>query len=162
MTEIRKTHPEELDRVMEIYASAQSFMVSSGNPNQWKVGYPKKETIEEDIRAGRHYVCVIDGKIECVFMYYEEPDPTYSVIYGGAWPNDRPYGTIHRIASAGGIKRIADSCISYCFSLCKNLRIDTHKDNKVMQAVLARNGFRYCGIIHLLNGDERLAFQKTE
>ena len=25
---------------------------------------------------------------------------------------------------------------------------------------LVKNGFKYCGIIHLLNGDERLAYQK--
>ena len=29
-----------------------------------------------------------------------------------------------------------------------------------MRHCIARAGFEYCGIIHLLNGDPRLAFQK--
>lgn len=41
-----------------------------------------------------------------------------------------------------------------------NIRIDTHWDNKPMQGALAKAGFHYCGIIHLLDGDERLAYQK--
>ena len=32
--EIRKTRPEELSRVMAIYASARAFMVATGNPDQ--------------------------------------------------------------------------------------------------------------------------------
>ena len=31
-----------------------------------------------------------------------------------------------------------------------------------MQRVILKNGFTYCGIIHLKNGDERLAYQKAE
>lgn len=36
----------------------------------------------------------------------------------------------------------------------------THRDNKPMQHVVEQNGFKYCGIIHLENGDERLAYQR--
>ncbi len=162
MTEIRLTKKEDLGEVMAIYGSAQRFMCASGNPNQWAVGHPSREIIEEDIRLGRHYSCLVDGRIECVFMYTDEPDPTYREIYSGEWPNSLPYGTMHRIASAGRVKRIADTCLSWCFDRCGNLRADTHKDNKVMQNVLSRNGFRYCGIIYLLSGDERMAYQKTE
>ena len=39
------------------------------------------------------------------------------------------------------------------------IRIDTHRDNKVMQNAIAKAGFEYCGIIHCWNGDERLAYQ---
>ena len=42
----------------------------------------------------------------------------------------------------------------------RNIRIDTHRDNRIMQHVLEKFGFTYCGIIYLLSGDERLAFQK--
>lgn len=159
---IRKTDPNDLDSIMEIYASAQRFMVRSGNPNQWKAGHPSRAMIKEDIELGRHYVCEIDGRIECVFMYYYGIDPTYLVIEDGNWPNDKPYGTMHRIASAGNIKRIADFCLNWCFEQCRNLRADTHEDNKVMQNVLTRNGFVRCGIIHIEDGSSRIAYQKTE
>ena len=156
--DIRKTTVEDIDAVMAIYESAQSFMVKSGNPNQWKKGHPTRAMIEEDVRLSRHYVCEENGRIECVFMYTDEPDPTYAYIEDGEWPNTRRYGTMHRIASAGNVRRIAD----ICFERCKNLRADTHRDNKVMQNVLARNGFEYCGIIYIADGTPRLAYQKTK
>ena len=46
-------------------------------------------------------------------------------------------------------------------SIQEAYQIDTHKDNIPMQRVLLRNGFVYCGIIHLENGDERIAYQKA-
>jgi RimJ/RimL family protein N-acetyltransferase len=41
------------------------------------------------------------------------------------------------------------------------VRIDTHADNKVMQHVLEKRGFRRTGIIYLENGDPRIAFEKV-
>ena len=79
----------------------------------------------------------------------------------GAWVNDTPYGVVHRIASAGTVKGAGFFCVQWAFRRCGNLRIDTHRDNTVMQNMLRKNGFSYCGIIHLENGDERLAFQKA-
>ena len=37
---------------------------------------------------------------------------------------------------------------------------DTHRDNTIMQHLITKHGFTYCGIILLANGDERLAYQK--
>ena len=44
--------------------------------------------------------------------------------------------------------------------LTRNLRAATHKDNLTMQNLLEGCGFRRCGIIHLQNGDERIAYHK--
>ena len=46
------------------------------------------------------------------------------------------------------------------FSQCGNLKIDTHENNVVMQNLLKKNGFTYCGRIYVDDGGERLAFQK--
>lgn len=35
------------------------------------------------------------------------------------------------------------------------------KLNKIMQHNILKHGFTYCGIIYLLSGDERLAYQKV-
>ena len=48
----------------------------------------------------------------------------------------------------------------YLEGITDNIRIDTHKDNKIMQGLLERHGFSYCGIIYLLNGAPRLAYQR--
>jgi RimJ/RimL family protein N-acetyltransferase len=54
-----------------------------------------------------------------------------------------------------------EAVLEFCFSKTDNIRIDTHDDNKTMQHILLKNGFTYCGIIYLKNGDERLAYQKV-
>ncbi len=100
--------------------------------------------------------------IEAVFMYDVREDPTYAVIEDGAWPNDRPYGVLHRIASSGRKKGVASFCMQWCFAQCGNLRCDTHDDNKVMQHVMRKNGFEYCGRIYVEDGSPRVAFQKEK
>ena len=95
-----------------------------------------------------------------VFCYFEGTDPTYTKIYDGKWIDENHVGVIHRVAVALHRKGVASFCYDYCFNISKNVRIDTHRDNIPMQRSLIKNGFKYCGIIHLLNGDERLAYQK--
>ncbi len=160
---IRRTTADDLDAVMKIYARARGFMAETGNPTQWKDSYPSEALIRKDISEGVSYVCVeeADGEIEAVFMYDMREDPTYAVIEGGAWPNDRPYGVLHRIASSGRRKGTASFCMQWCFAQCGNLRCDTHDDNKVMQHVMKKNGFEYCGRIYLEDGSPRIAFQKV-
>ena len=52
--------------------------------------------------------------------------------------------------------------MDFAFAHESNIRIDTHKDNAIMQHNIVKHGFRYCGIIHLASGDERLAYQKLK
>ena len=160
--EIRKTRPEELDEVMEIYAYARQFMAEHGNAGQWGTTKPGREEVAADIEQGHSYVCVEQGEIAAVFYYKEGVDPTYVKIYEGAWVNDAPYGVVHRIASAGKVKGAGSFCLNWAFQQCGNLKIDTHRDNTVMQNTLKKNGFVQCGIIYLEDGDERLAYQKGQ
>ena len=159
---IRKTKEADLSAIGEIYEGAKRFMRECGNPNQWNGSRPSAESAREDMERGVGYVCEDDGRILAVFMFSTEPDPTYAEIYDGAWLSDAPYGVIHRIAVARHGLGIAGLCFDYCFRACGNLRIDTHRDNRVMQRALEKSGFTYCGIIYLASGDERLAYQKTE
>ena len=159
---IRKTTEADLPRIGEIYENAKRFMRESGNPNQWNSGTPNADTAREDMENGVGYVAEEDGRIVAVFMFSLDRDPTYANIYDGEWINDEPYGVIHRIAVAEQGKGIIGHCINECYARCHNLRIDTHRDNMPMQRALLGRGFRYCGIIHLENGDERLAYQKIE
>ncbi len=158
--EIRKTRLEELDAVMEIYAYARQFMAEHGNPNQWKKTNPPKERIEQDIREEKSYVCVEEDEILGVFYFAVEEDAAYKVIYDGNWKNQDKYAVVHRIASAGKAKGVGSFCMNWAYQQFPNVKIDTHRDNVVMQNMLKKNGFSYCGIIYLENGEERLAFQK--
>ena len=158
---IRNTHISELDTVMAIYDHGRQYMRQNGNLLQWDNGFPPRELIEEDIKNKVSFVVVDDDdKILCVFAFLKGPDITYGKIYDGAWPDERPYYVIHRIAVSEHRKGVASFVYEQCLKKSPVIRIDTHKDNIPMQNSLRKNGFTYCGIIHLLSGDERLAFQK--
>lgn len=155
---IRKSVSSDIPDLQEIFACARRFMASTGNPNQWADTYPSKELMQSDIASGDSYICLVEGSIVATFVLRGGNDPTYDVIYEGAWPNDRPYATIHRIASNGNVKGIFSRVLDFALKTYDTIRIDTHRDNRVMQSLLDNHGFVYCGIIHCWNGDERLAY----
>ena len=159
---IEKAIMEDIPEIEAIYSAAREYMRQNGNMEQWQGGYPQREIIEGDIQNGNLYKVIDNGETVAVFCYFEGIDPTYDKIYGGRWQNLEPYGVIHRIAVSSHRKGVASFCFEYCFSRCKNLKIDTHRDNIPMRKSLAKNGFSECGIIYLASGDERIAFQKTE
>lgn len=159
--EIRKTRLEELDTVMEVYARARKFMAEHDNPNQWKNNKPSREQIEKDILAGKHHVCMEGEQIAAVFYFAHEVDPTYVKIYDGSWLNEEDYSVVHRIASAGTVKGAGSFCMNWASAQSQNLKIDTHKDNYVMQNMLKKCGFTHCGTIYLEDGEPRLGFQKV-
>jgi len=177
--QIRKTTMQDLTAVMQIYADGRQIMAESGNPTQWPNGHPRQEIIENDIAAGKSYVCTTkaamplpegseagihslpaagfgakpqsdEEKILAVFYFDTTPDPTYAKI-DGAWKNDAPYGVVHRIARAKdeAAKGSGAFCLEWCYAQTKNVRIDTHKDNAPMLKLLANLGYQYCGIVWL-------------
>lgn len=96
-----------------------------------------------------------------VFCHKSGPDSTYARIEEGAWPDNRPYYVLHRIASAPGIHGFASACIDWCLQRFPVLRVDTHADNRPMLHLMEKKGFVRCGIIYVENGTPRTAFQKT-
>ena len=159
MPEIRKTTPEDLNDVERIFERARRFMKENGNPTQWKDDRPSLELVKEDITSGSSYVVTDDGKIVATFAFIIGTEPTYLEI-DGAWLDDDPYGTIHRIASDGSVKGIFAEVLEFCEKKGVDIRIDTHKDNRPMLHVIEKSGFTRCGIIIVDDGTERIAFQK--
>ena len=159
--EIRPARLEDLDEILKIYDYAKKFMVQTGNPTQWAGSYPQRELLEEDIANQGLYVVTLDGKICGVFYFVIGPDPTYTLIENGAWHSDKRYGTIHRIAS-DGTGGVFGAALEFCRSQIDYLRIDTHDDNKVMQHVVTKHGFKSCGIIYCDDGSPRIAFDRLE
>ncbi len=157
---IRLATKGDLPTVMSILDEARETMRESGNTTQWKEGYPAQSVIENDIATQTGYVIEEDGMTVAYFAFKPSPDPTYHTIYEGKWIDaDSPYHTIHRVACRRYVHGIFRQVIDYCFSISDNIRVDTHRNNTIMQHLLKKYGFVYCGIIHLLNGDERLAYQ---
>lgn len=57
--------------------------------------------------------CMENEKVVGVFVFIIGEDPTYRVIYQGAWRSETEYGTIHRIASDGTTKGFARRCFVF-------------------------------------------------
>lgn len=151
----------DLDEILKIYERARAFMAQNGNPGQWGSQNPPKELLEEDIDSNCLFLYVHNGRIEAVFAFILGEDPTYGAIEDGAWLDDTlPYGTVHRLASAGTYPGVASKVLAWCAERCDSLRADTHADNRIMQHLLEKNGFTRCGIIHLADGAPRIAYQK--
>ena len=162
ITNIRKATYNDIPALMHIFECAKGIMRASGNMHQWGSGYPSEEIVRKDIDAGVCYVMCDDDTAVATMAFIPGPDPTYSVIEGGAWLNDEPYHVIHRIAVAAPGKGCARRLLDWAFERCSTVRIDTHRDNVIMHHILRRYGFEYCGVIYLANGDPRDAYQKSK
>jgi hypothetical protein len=158
---IRYTTKEDLPAAMEIYAYAREQMKRNGNPNQWGDSRPTVETIAKDIQRNVSFLIFDEDEICGIFTFITGEDPTYAVIEDGQWLNDEPYGVIHRIASNGRRKGIMDAALAYCESRIGNIRIDTHRDNRIMQHLLEKHAYVRCGTIYVDDGTPRIAYQKT-
>jgi len=157
---IRPAEAADIPAIMTVLDAAKEIMRSSGNMKQWNNGYPSVAAIQADIDKGVGFVVVDEGRIVAYFAFIPSPEPTYSYIEGGEWLEDTlPYHVIHRIGSFPEAHGIFKAIMDWCAAQDANLRIDTHRDNLIMQHCILKYGFRYCGIIYLMDGDERLAYQ---
>ena len=156
---VRKATTEDYNVILGIYEIAREFMIRTGNPNQWKRTNLTAEQIRTDIDQGICHVICDESRIHGVFALCQGEDPTYKSIEGGQWLNQNPYVTIHRIASDQKAHGILAAAIDECKKYEDNIRIDTHKDNKVMQQAFEKHGFKHCGVIYILNGAPREAYQ---
>ncbi len=169
----RKTTENDIKYILVIFDGARETMHAQGI-DQWTDGYPRESDIRADMDACASYVLGDDdGSVVATCAILLSGEPTYTVIRGGAWltestdDENTSYVAVHRVATdknsrgrglasrmlteASRIGRAAGKC---------SLRIDTHADNKPMQGMLARNGLVYCGVITLVSGDLRNAYEK--
>lgn len=155
---IKQAIKEDLPAMQEVFAIGRDIQKKSGNLTQWVDGYPSDELLLEDIDQGAAYICVNDAdEILAVFAMFTTPDPTYTEI-DGAWLNDEPYATIHRIATNGKERGVGQYCIQWVQDRFENVRIDTHDDNQQMKHIVEKLGFEDTGVIYLENGDPRNAY----
>ncbi len=149
----------DIPQILDVLEQGRQIMIQTGNPNQWKQGYPSADMIEQDISDGVFYL-VKEGENICgCFAFIIGEDDTYRKI-DGAWKSDSLYGTIHRIASNGTQKGVFDAVMRFCVNRCAHIRMDTHQDNVVMRRLMEKYGFVYCGIIYIADGSPRLAYEK--
>ena len=132
---------------------------------QWTEDYPNPDTIREDVQAEKGYVLRSGGVIAGDLCVDFSGEPAYAEI-DGAWSADAPYAVVHRLAfsRAARGKGLSDSVFALVEALCRErgvgyIRADTDFPNQRMQHILARNGFRRCGVI-VFQGSGKLAYDK--
>lgn len=163
---IRISEKKDIDQIMQIIADARESIGRLGI-DQWQYGYPTRDLIKEDVSLLRSHVVEIDGEIVATFALINDGEPTYNKIYCGSWLNDGKYVALHRIAISGEYRGqgIAEKIIEFFVDYAKSgdfssIRVDTHTGNLPMRKMLEKNGFEYCGTIHLLDGQPRVAYEK--
>ena len=163
---IRPATEADIPAVLPVFEAAKAIMRADGNHDQWGApGFPGDALLLRDIARGGGYVISseaeggVEKSIVAYFALLPSPEPTYSHI-DGAWLTDEPYGVIHRIASYPEVHGIFSAIIDFAAARYPHLRIDTHRDNRIMQHLIDAAGFTYCGIIWLEDGTERLAYEK--
>lgn len=162
----RKATEEDLKSIIDIIKHAQDHLKEQGI-DQWQDGYPNAEVIGEDIDDGNSYVLLKGNIIIGTVAVSFDGEKTYNNIHKGKWITQGQYGVIHRLAINKHYRGLgfAKEILKYIEKLTldngiKSIKVDTHKNNQFMQKLLEKNGFVYCGIIHLEDGNERLAFEK--
>ena len=171
---IRPATASDLPALRPVFEAAKAIMRADGNPTQWSApGFPPDALLLRDIAREGGYIIdsVMPGSSlvmpgltghlapRAYFALLPSPEPTYDRI-DGAWLTDEPYGVIHRIASYPGDHGIFAAIIDFAAARYAHLRIDTHRDNRIMQHLIEKHGFTYCGIIWLADGSERLAYER--
>ena len=158
---IRLATTFDLPHIFEVYAVARQLMRGSGNPTQWGNHFPPEELLRSDIPKEQLYVVERDGVIHAAFALVFGEDPSYGYIEG-AWRKNEPYAAIHRVGSDGS-GGIFGEVIAFCREKSPYLRIDTHHDNRVMQHIVEKHGFRESGVVYMHDdGTPRIAYEWFE
>lgn len=165
--ELRKARMEEAAAVAALYEAGKLLLKNSGIP-QWQDGYPNEKSAAADIINGCCYVLEENDELAGTACIAFGAEPTYNKVYEGSWAcTPECYGFLHRVAVSPAFARRGLAGMFFTFAeTCAReqnisvLRCDTHPDNLAMQRTLTNNGYQKRGLIHLTNGDLRLAYEK--
>lgn len=156
--EVRLATKQDIDAVCHIYEAAKQFMATHGNPDQWPGEYPGLREAKGDVRRGTLMVAVNDSGEVVGCFDFEGGDIVDYLRIDGAWLNKFPYYSIHRMAVLRQGEGIGGAMLDWICKAANNVRVDTHEDNKPMQALLESRGFVRCGTVHLRHVGDRIAY----
>lgn len=167
MSQIIHANTSHIPFIKQLITDAQSFLKSQGI-NQWQNGYPDTALLEHDIQLKQSYLWINENsEILATLVIRIDEEPTYQKIEGKWLTTNANYGVIHRLAVNTKIRQkgCAQNVIKAAEDFCKkqkktSMRIDTHKENKIMQHILKKGAYSYCGIIYVEDGSPRYAYEK--
>lgn len=165
---LRQATPDDLPRIIDIIDGAKKTLRDRG-VEQWQQGYPNEEILKQDIQEDISYVLVLNGAVVGTAALQQGYDKNYQEMNSGSWDSDSDvtYSIIHRIAIEADHQgeHLSSALIQQLFTMSnylgyRDVRIDTHPDNLVMQHIISSNGFEEKGTITMDEDDGvRLAYQ---
>ena len=160
---IRRATTEDIAQIMGIVSDAQASLRELGI-DQWQDGYPSMGVIESDIASEVGYVYCDDNKIVGYAAVVLTGEEAYSQIADESWNTADDYVVVHRLCVRRGHTKsgVAIAMMNFASQMARasgytGFRIDTHRGNVRMLALLEKLGFEYRGIIYYDSG-ERLAY----
>ena len=163
---LRLAANEDIPCAMTMIQSAKDFHQEIGL-DQWNAAYPALSDIKADISAQKAYF-LCDGEKKVAYLCLDlDGEANYNELEGH-WltPADSVYLVIHRLAMDGSQrgKGYSSAVFPLAEQFCRengirSIRVDTHAENKIMQHLIAKADFTYCGIVYY-DGSPRTAFEK--
>jgi len=152
---IRTAKTNDIEKILSVLESGREFLQFQGL-SQWQDGYGPSRWVEEDIANERGYVLVSREDMICGYAaLVEGVDECYENIKNGRWDNSHEkYISIHSMAIDADFrgKNLAGAFMRGLIETAeimgyRDIRIDTHPLNEIMQKVILRAGFVYRGIV---------------
>ena len=159
----RKATTEDIDTIERMIKAASGRLGAAGI-DQWQRGYPNRTSIENDVEAGVGMVLALGNEILAYGAVIFTGEPAYNDLTGGQWLTNGEYAVVHRLCVSeifvgmGFAKQFMSAAEAVAAERVKSFRIDTHPDNKIMQNLVERMGFTYCGDVVIES--RRLAYEK--
>ena len=133
---------------------------------QWGDGYPPESAVVADIESGHGYLLKDDDDVSAGYVAISYSDREYDRL-DHIWIEKGDYGVAHRIAIAdshrgkGVATRLFDLFEQEIAATGRRIvRIDTGVENRPMQHILDKRGYRSLGV-HTFVWGERLAYEKN-
>ncbi|MBD5429116.1 GNAT family N-acetyltransferase [Lactobacillus sp.] len=151
---LRQANAEDFDQIMTILKDGANQLAERG-VDQWQGDYPSSDQIKEDIENGYAFLAVSqDGETVGAISIVEAPDHSYDKLDGEWLLDTQKYVVIHRVAihskhaGHGYATKLLQGVIDYIRDNrtdIDSIRIDTHEDNKAMQHLIDKMGFKRVG-----------------
>ncbi|MBE7017651.1 MAG: tRNA (guanosine(37)-N1)-methyltransferase TrmD [Ruminococcaceae bacterium] len=149
----RKAVAEDMDNILLTVRQGKNYL-KKHRVDQWQSDYPTEELFEKDIQRGEGYVITYGGRFAGYFAFSTRPEPDYDDLTDGKWRSEEPYCVLHRAAVMAEYRGsgLSHHLMSFVEELARTagrsyIRIDTHKKNKAMTALLREHGYEYRGNI---------------
>lgn len=159
----RKATEQDITVIEQIIRAASARLGAAGI-DQWQRGYPNRSSIEKDVAEGVGMVLCEGDTILVYGAVIFSGEPAYNDLTGGEWLTQGEYACVHRLCTneifvgMGFSKHFMLAAEAMASERVKSIRIDTHPDNKIMQGLISRLGYSYCGDVVIES--RRLAYEK--